>query len=113
MQRQKPFCRIDKKLKKIAAEWARLETRTKESGAWASTLVVNQDAQRKRLPPQAYRIFGGPDGGARAASRSARHEPTRRDPKGGELCLGRVKPGETLVEARSDTNVQIVRQTWA
>jgi len=24
-----------------------------------------------------------------------------------------VKPEETLVEARSDTDVQIVRQTWA
>ena len=34
------------------------------------------------------------------------------DPKDGELCLSRVKPGETLVEARSDTDVQIVRQIW-
>ena len=34
------------------------------------------------------------------------------DPKDGELYLRRVKPGETLVEARSDTDVQIVRQTW-
>jgi hypothetical protein len=34
------------------------------------------------------------------------------DPKDGELCLNRVKPEETLVEARSDTDVQIVRQTW-
>ena len=34
------------------------------------------------------------------------------DPKDGELCLSRVKPGETLVEARSDTDVQIVRRTW-
>jgi hypothetical protein len=32
------------------------------------------------------------------------------DPKDGDLCLGWVKPGETLVEARSDTDVQIVRQ---
>ena len=29
------------------------------------------------------------------------------DPKDGELCLNRVKPGETLVEARSDSDVQI------
>ena len=36
----------------------------------------------------------------------------RQDPKDGELCLSRVKPEETLVEARSDTDVQIVRQTW-
>ena len=30
-------------------------------------------------------------------------------PKDGELCLSRVKPGETLVEARSDSDVQIDR----
>ena len=34
------------------------------------------------------------------------------DPKDGELCLSRAKPDESLVEARSDTDVQIVRQTW-
>jgi hypothetical protein len=34
------------------------------------------------------------------------------DPKDGELCLCRVKPGETLVEARSDSDVQIDRQIW-
>ena len=33
----------------------------------------------------------------------------RTPPKDGELCLSGVKPEETLVEARSDTNVQIVR----
>jgi len=33
-------------------------------------------------------------------------------PKDGDLCLNRVKPGETLVEARSDTDVQIVRLIW-
>ena len=30
------------------------------------------------------------------------------DLKDGELCLSRAKPEETLVEARSDTDVQIV-----
>ncbi len=34
------------------------------------------------------------------------------DPKDSELCLHRVKPEEILVEARSDTDVQIVRQMW-
>ena len=34
------------------------------------------------------------------------------DPKDGELCLSRAKPGETLVEARSDSDVQIDRRTW-
>ena len=34
------------------------------------------------------------------------------DPKDGELCLRRAKPAETLVEARSGSDVQIDRQTW-
>ena len=33
-----------------------------------------------------------------------------KDPKDSELCVHRVKPEEILVEARSDTDVQIVRQ---
>ena len=33
-------------------------------------------------------------------------------PKDGELCLYRVKPGETLVKARSDSDVQIDRRIW-
>ena len=40
------------------------------------------------------------------------YEHTCWDPKDGELCLNRVKPEETLVEARSGTDVQIVRQIW-
>ena len=34
------------------------------------------------------------------------------DPKDGELCLNRVKPAETLVEARSVSDVQIDRRIW-
>ena len=34
------------------------------------------------------------------------------DPKDGELCLDRVKPEETLVEARSRSDVQIDGQIW-
>ena len=34
------------------------------------------------------------------------------DPKDGELCLNRVKPGETLVEARRHSDVQIDVQIW-
>ena len=37
-------------------------------------------------------------------------EHTHKDPKDGELCVHRVKSEEILVEARSDTDVQIVRQ---
>jgi len=39
-------------------------------------------------------------------------EYARRDPKDGELCLRRMKSGETLMEVRSGADVQIVRQTW-
>ena len=46
------------------------------------------------------------------ADQEAELERTCWDPKDGELCLSRVKPEETPVEARSDTDVQIVRQTW-
>ena len=34
-----------------------------------------------------------------------------RDPKDRELYLSRMKPGETLVEVRRGTDVQIVRPT--
>ena len=40
------------------------------------------------------------------------HEHICWDPKDGELCLNRVKPEETLVEARSGSDVQIDRQIW-
>ena len=42
----------------------------------------------------------------------AERERVRWDPKDGELCLSRSKPEETLVEDRSDSDVQIDRQTW-
>lgn len=34
------------------------------------------------------------------------------DPKGGELCLNKMKPGETQVEVCSDADVQIARMIW-
>ena len=34
------------------------------------------------------------------------------DSKDGELCLNRVKPEESLMEACSDSDVQIDRQIW-
>ena len=33
-------------------------------------------------------------------------------PKDGDLCLARMKPEETLVEVRSDSDVQIDRRSW-
>ena len=34
------------------------------------------------------------------------------DPKYGELCLNRVKSGETMMETSSDSDVQIECQSW-
>ena len=34
------------------------------------------------------------------------------DPKDGELCLATLKSGETLMEDRSDSDVQIDRRRW-
>ena len=47
----------------------------------------------------------------RRVGAGAELEQTRWDPKDGELCLRRLKPGETLVEGRSDSDVQIDRRT--
>ena len=46
------------------------------------------------------------------ACSGAEDERTRWYPKDGELCLSRMKPGETLVEVRSASDVQIDRLTW-
>ena len=43
---------------------------------------------------------------------SPKSEHTCWDPKDGELYLNRMKPEETLVEVRSDSDVQIDRQIW-
>lgn len=44
-------------------------------------------------------------------SRDGYLERTRWYPKDGDLCLAWMKPEETLVEVRSDSDVQIDRQS--
>ena len=52
-------------------------------------------------------------GASRVSLRAEAHpERTRWDPKDGELCLVRTKSGETLMEVRSDSDVQIDRRNW-
>ena len=56
--------------------------------------------------------YGAQSAGQHSSEERSECEHTCWDPKDGELCLNRVKPGETLVEARSDSDVQIDRQIW-
>ena len=60
---------------------------------------LDLDLERTTGPSRLRRQWGG-------------EERARWDPKDGELCLSRTKPEETLVEVRSDSDVQIDRQTW-
>ena len=48
----------------------------------------------------------------RSACEGFEWEQARYDPKDGELCPSRAKPGETLVEARRCADVQIAFRTW-
>ena len=57
-------------------------------------------------------LIGAPSAGHSTSVFRSECEHTCWDPKDGELCLRRAKSGETLMEARSDTDVQIVRHTW-
>jgi len=70
----------------------------------AQPLGVRMLARSSRAPPQK---------GARVGRVGrTNQERTRWDPKDGDLCLARTKPGETLVEVRSDSDVQIDRRSW-
>ena len=61
--------------------------------------------------PSRQKLWGAVPARLIGAVREAEQERTRWDPKDGELCLSRTKPEETLVEVRSDSDVQIDRQT--
>ena len=72
---------------------------------WCQTTVRNESDDRKPLN-------AAPSTDDFASASTFEWEHLCRDPKDGELCLSRAKPGETLVEARRDSNVQIDRQIW-
>ena len=57
-------------------------------------------------------LMGAPPAHPVCVGSGVEQERARWDPKDGELCLSRTKPEETLVEVRSDSDVQIDRQTW-
>lgn len=97
-------------------EWGastRLETRTKESNRRARERILYK-----------YHLSYWKGGSLRThgvhflntqhrpASTEVEFECACLDPKGGELCLNKVKPGETQVEACSDADVQIARMIW-
>ena len=71
-----------------------------KDGLRSSWVGSSRPCPRSALPARPDYIVGG-----------AEQERTRWDPKDGELCLSRMKPEETLVEVRSDSDVQIDRQT--
>ena len=76
----------------------------------ASVRVANPAAQGNRAGARAL-SNGRTAGRAMWVLPVAEQELVCWDPKDGELCLCRVKSLETVMEARSDTDVQIVRLT--
>ena len=96
----------------IMVKWfslPRLETRTKESNIYASKRVANPNAKLKlkRCDPQGKMTTVHDTSVERS---ECKH--TFWYLKDGEICLNRVNPGGTLVEARSDSDVLIYCQTW-
>ena len=110
---------------KVGSHPTRLETRTKESNMYASRRVATKLVRRNESKVSPTRVCTRGDAvfiQTEAAASRGRSEPrsvgrtnqerTRWDPKDGDLCLARSKPGETLVEDRSDSDVQIDRRSW-
>ena len=88
----------------------RLETRTKESTAYASVVVTETRAKafQRAMKVTTPNPQGCKGGRFRSTGKGCEFEHTWWDPKDGELFLDRVKPCESAVEARRNTDVQIV-----
>ncbi|KAL0240265.1 hypothetical protein GEMRC1_004938 [Eukaryota sp. GEM-RC1] len=81
---------------------------------YADRMSSDGDISLKSLPYQLNRkvvAYGGYATQPVLVKRSA-YEQYGYDPKAAELCLSRMKPGEILVEVRSDVDVQITRRIW-
>ena len=104
-----------KDVDEMVVTFTRLETRTKESNICASVWVLNSDARNEsecsfgELRWESVAGQEAPSTDRDCFGERFEFEHTCWDPKDGELCLNRVKPGETLVEARSGSDVQIDR----
>ena len=83
-----------------ASQWAFEPQRRSESKGW---LAIRGVIPVKRAQPRRF---------VSTSHRAEQQEHACWDPKDGELCLARLKPGETLVEDRSDSDVQIDRRSW-
>ena len=102
---------------------ARLETRTKECELLASVVAHWKRTREMKVNSVIFMncttLCGeGADSVSRNHGRFCSYcmtdpEQVAHDPKDGDLCLGRAKPRETMVEARSGSDVQIDRLTWA
>ena len=57
-------------------------------------------------------LRGAQSAGHNPLGERSEYEHTCWDLKDGKLCLSRVKPGDTLVEARRDSDVQIDPHIW-
>lgn len=88
-----------------------LETQTKESNMFASWRVW-KPMRCKEVDvwyPLSWGVHGRP---TLSLCEGLECKHTCWDPKYGELCLSRVKPKETLLEACSSINTKIIHFTW-
>ena len=71
------------------------------------------ESERRRRSAESRSCKGSSPVDLTSADGEVERERIRWDPKHGELCLSRSKPEETLVENRSNSDVQIDHPTWA